>query len=171
MVLSGKEIIARQGQDIEIVPFNIAQVNPCSYNLRLNNELLVYEDSVLDMKRDNPCKRIQIPDSGLCLEPFKLYLGRTVEYTRTDKYLPIIEGRSSVARLGMCIHITAGFGDAGFAGYWTLEMYCVNPVIIYPYVEICQIYYFTVEGEYDKYCKKYNNNDDVEPSKLYEDFK
>ena len=58
----------------------------------------------------------------------------------------MLEGRSSVGRLGLFIHVTAGFGDVGFAGYWTLEMFCIHPIVIYPNVEICQIYYHTIQG-------------------------
>ncbi len=171
MILSGKEIIKRQGKDIEITPFNLDQVNPNSYNLRLHNEMLVYDEDVLDMKKQNAYHKIIIPEDGLLLTPGKLYLGRTVEHTRTDKFVPMLEGRSSVGRLGLCIHITAGFGDVGFNGFWTLELYCVQPIRIYPNVEICQIYYHTIDGDYDKYeSGKYNNNESVQPSMLYKDF-
>ena len=108
---------------------------------------------------------------GLVLEPGRLYLGRTNEFTRTDKYIPMLEGRSSTGRLGLFIHVTAGFGDVGFAGYWTLEIFCVQPIRIYPDVQICQIYYHTIQGEYQKYDSgKYQNNTGVQPSMLYKDF-
>ena len=171
MILSGKEIVKRQGKEIEITPFNLDQVNPNSYNLRLHNEMLVYDEDVLDMKKPNAYHKIIIPEDGLVLTPGKLYLGRTVEHTRTDKFVPMLEGRSSVGRLGLCIHITAGFGDVGFNGFWTLELYCVQPIKIYPNVEICQIYYHTIDGDYDSYKSgKYNNNESVQPSMLYKDF-
>ena len=171
MILSGKEIVAKMGKEISITPFSPSQVNPNSYNLRLHNELLVYDEDVLDMKKPNKYKKLIIPEEGLVLEPNKLYLGRTLEHTRTDCYVPMLEGRSSIGRLGICIHITAGFGDVGFTGYWTLELFCVQPVRIYPNVEICQIYYHTIEGDYDPYTSgKYNNNAGIQPSKLYEDF-
>ena len=111
MILSGKEIDARIGKDIFIEPFSEKQLNPNSYNLRLHNELLVYEEEVLDMKKDNKAKKIIIPPEGLVLEPGKLYLGRTLEHTRTENYVPMLEGRSSIGRLGLYIHVTAGFGD------------------------------------------------------------
>lgn len=136
MILSGKEIHRNLNKKIFIEPFNIKQLNPNSYNLRLHNELLVYEEPVLDMKKPNKTRLITIPESGLVLEPGRLYLGRTIEYTRTEGFVPMLEGRSSVGRLGLVIHVTAGFGDVGFAGYWTLEMFCVNPVKIHPGVEI-----------------------------------
>ena len=80
MILSGKEILKRKDQDIIIEPFNENQINPNSYNLRLHNELMVYENSPLDMKKDNAAKKITIPEDGLLLESRKLYLGRTIEY-------------------------------------------------------------------------------------------
>lgn len=172
MILSGKEIKNRLNKDILIEPFNEKQLNPNSYNLKLHNELLVYDENVLDMKKENKASKIIIPEEGLLLEPGKLYLGRTVEYTKTDKVVPMLEGRSSVGRLGLFIHITAGFGDVGFSGYWTLEIFCVQPIIIYPNVEICQIYYHDINGEYSKYNSgKYQNNEGIQPSLLFKDFK
>lgn len=171
MILSGKEIVSKLGIEIHITPFSPSQINPNSYNLKLHNELVVYDEEMLDMKKENKYHSLIIPDDGLVLEPGKLYLGRTVEHTKTDGYVPMLEGRSSIGRLGICIHITAGFGDVGFNGYWTLELFCIQPVRIYPFVEICQIYYHTIEGAYDSYKSgKYNNNTDIQPSKMYEDF-
>ncbi len=175
MILSGKEINRRLGQDIIIEPFNEEQLGPNSYNLRVHRELLVYTEPVLDMKKRNNVASIVIPQEGLVLEPGKLYLGRTIEYTKTDMLVPMLEGRSSIGRLGLFIHITAGFGDVGFSGYWTLEMFCVHPVRIYPGVEICQIFYHTIEGDFERYSSKgkygkYQNNQGIQPSLLYKEF-
>ena len=171
MILSGKEIQRHMGKDIVIQPFDPKRLNPNSYNLSLHNELLVYENRLLDMKVPNPVKTLTIPESGLVLEPDKLYLGRTNEFTQTDRFVPMLEGRSSVGRLGLFIHVTAGFGDVGFAGYWTLEIFCVQPIRIYPNVEICQIYYHDIQGDYDRYQSgKYQNNTGIQPSLLYRDF-
>ncbi|MEM1406755.1 MAG: dCTP deaminase [Bacteroidota bacterium] len=171
MILSGLEIAARMGKDIAIEPYNPAQLNPNSYNLRLHDELLVYDAPVLDMKLENKASKMIIPKDGLQLEPGRLYLGRTVEHTRSDKLVPMLEGRSSIGRLGMFVHVTAGFGDVGFNGFWTLEIFVVQPLIIYPHVEICQIYYHHIDGAYNAYEKgKYQNNNDIQPSKLYQDF-
>jgi dCTP deaminase len=171
MIISGKEIQRRLGTSIIIDPFNVAQVGPNSYNLRLHNELLVYNDPVLDMKTTHHCSKIIIPPEGLVLQPGTLYLARTVEFTKTIDTVPMLEGRSSIGRLGLFIHITAGFGDVGFAGYWTLEMFCVQPIRVYPNVEICQIFYHTIEGDFDLYkSNKYQNNTGVQPSMLYKDF-
>lgn len=171
MILSGKEIQNRLGKDIFIEPYNPKQLNPNSYNLRISNELLVYNESVLDMKQQHTSTQLTIPEEGLLLEPNKLYLGRTVEYTETHRLVPMLEGRSSVGRLGLFIHVTAGFGDVGFKGYWTLEIFCVHPIRIYPNVEICQVYYHDVLGEVEEYKSgKYQNNKGIQTSMLYKDF-
>jgi dCTP deaminase len=193
MILGGKTIRDEiKSGNIVITNFDESRLNPNSYNLTLDNKLLVYGDSVklvplldnsgvvkpyviqhkhLDMKKKNNTQEIWIPKNGLLLEPGRVYLGTTVERTFTDKYVPMLEGRSSIGRLGLMIHVTAGFGDVGFDGKWTLEIVPVQPVIIYPNVEICQIYYHTVTDTSIKYTSnKYNNQNDVTASKLYKDF-
>lgn len=171
MILSGKEILKHMGKEIIIEPFRPESINPNSCNLSLHNELLVYKNRILDMKIPNEAELLTIPPEGLLLETGKLYLGRTNEFTKTERYVPMLEGRSSTGRLGLFIHVTAGFGDVGFAGFWTLEIFCVQPIIIYPNVDICQIYYHTIEGEYELYHSgKYQNNTGIQPSLLYRDF-
>ena len=169
MILSGKEILKNiESKDIIIEPFDKSRVNPNSYNLTLSDELLVYENDLLDMKIPNETRLIKIPEEGLVLEPNKLYLGRTNEFTKTEKFVPMLEGRSSTGRLGLFIHVTAGFGDIG---YWTLEIFCVQPIKIYPNTQICQIYYHDIHGEYDLYKSgKYQNNTGIQPSLMYKDF-
>ena len=171
MILSGREIERHMGKEIVIEPYDPKRLNPNSYNLSLNRELVVYENRLLDMKVPNPVEHLVIPDEGLVLDPNRLYLGRTNEFTKTDRFVPMLEGRSSIGRLGLFIHVTAGFGDVGFAGYWTLEIFCVQPIRIYPNVEICQIYYHDILGDYDRYDSgKYQNNTGIQPSLLYRDF-
>lgn len=172
MILSGLDIDKQiKNGSIKIEPYDESKLNPNSYNLTLNNELLLYTDDILDMKQFNHYKKIEIPESGLILIPGKLYLGRTNERTFTDKFVPMLEGRSSVGRLGVSIHVTAGFGDIGFDGFWTLEIHCIEPVRIYPNVDICQIYYHTISPEYTLYDSgKYQNNKGIQVSLMYKDF-
>ncbi|MBQ7151677.1 MAG: dCTP deaminase [Synergistaceae bacterium] len=170
MILSGLEIKKRIGKEIFIEPFDEARLNPNSYNLSLHNELLIYTEKILDMRRENQTEKILIPPEGYVLMPGKLYLARTEEYTRTEGLIPMLEGRSSIGRLGICIHVTAGFGDVGFAGYWTLELFCVQPVKIYPGVQIAQIYYHNISEPYERYTKgKYQNNTGIQPSMLFKE--
>ena len=170
MILSGNEILTRLGSDIVIEPFEPSRLNPNSYNLTLHKELLVYEEVVLDMRRPNRVSRIELPDEGLVLQPNRLYLGRTAERTETHRLVPMIEGRSSIGRLGLFVHVTAGFGDVGFCGYWTLEMFAVQPVRVYAGVAICQIFYHDIRGTFTAYASnKYQNNVDIQPSLLFKE--
>ncbi len=169
MILSGTEIEKRLGSDILIEPFDPERLNPNSYNLTLHNELMVYEELVLDMAKPNRVRRLEIPPEGIVLNPNQLYLGRTSEKTTTHNLVPQIEGRSSIGRLGLFVHVTAGFGDVGFSGYWTLEMFAVQPVRIYPGVPICQIFYHELTGEVHEYSSKYQHNRDIQPSLLFEE--
>lgn len=169
MILSGKKIDKEiENGNIFISDYHAKRLNPNSYNLRLHNEIMVYKNTILDMWRNNETEELQISERGMLLTPGKLYLARTVERTRTDKYIPMLEGRSSIGRLGLFIHVTAGFGDVGFNGFWTLELQCIQPIVIYPFVEICQIYYHTIDGEFDKYeSGKYQNNNGIQSSQLW----
>lgn len=173
MILSGLKIAEEvKAGRIYISDFDEKRLNPNSYNLRLADEILTYDYDPLDMRKKNGCTISKIPESGKCLYPGKLYLARTMERTRTDCYVPMLEGRSSVGRLGIFIHATAGFGDVGFDGYWTLELSCVQPVRIYPGVEICQIYYHTIDGDFVPYKSgKYQGNHGVQPSMLWKEFR
>lgn len=172
MILSGHEIKKqRMTGKIKIENFNERQLGPNSYNLRLGSDLLVYRSEVLDAKQDNDVERLHIPPEGILLTPGRLYLGETMEYTETEDLVPMVEGRSSVGRLGINIHATAGFGDVGFHGRWTLELSCVQPVKIYAGMEICQIYYHTIQGEIEKtYAGKYQGSEGVKSSRLWQDF-
>jgi dCTP deaminase len=170
MVLSGYEIKRRLGQDIIIEPFVESRLNPNSYNLSLHDELMIYEELILDMRKANRVRRLQIPPEGIVLQPNQLYLGRTAERTETHNLVPMIEGRSSVGRLGLFVHVTAGFGDVGFCGYWTLEMFAVQPVRIYAGVSICQIFYHDICGDFSEYqSDKYQHNTDIQPSLLFKE--
>jgi dCTP deaminase len=170
MILSGDMIRQRLGGDIVIDPFDPQRLNPNSYNLTLHDEILTYEEVVLDMRKSNRVRRFSIPPSGLVLNPNQLYLGRTVERTETHNLVPMIEGRSSIGRLGLFVHVTAGFGDVGFCGFWTLEMFAVQPVRIYPGVPICQIFYHQIVGDIREYASdKYQHNRDIQPSLLFKE--
>ena len=172
MILTGEEIKAQQGEGLTIEPFSEARVNPNSYNLRLHDELLVYANHELDAAQLNTTDIITIPPEGILLEPSRVYLGRTIERTETRDFVPMLEGRSSTGRLGLLVHISAGFGDVGFRGYWTLELHCIQPVRIYAGMEICQIYYHTIKGEVKPYSSgKYQDNHGIQPSLLYRELR
>jgi dCTP deaminase len=190
MILSGKEIKKQIDLgEIYIDPFDEKKLNPNSYNVCLGNKLLTYPlkglspfneflgfEEYLDIKKQPKTKTIIIPEDGFVLLPGNLYLGRTLETTKTRNFVPMLEGRSSIGRLGMFIHITAGFGDSGFGlenekgSPWTLEIFVVHPLKVYPGIEIAQIFYHTIQGEIDYYRGKYSKASDVEPSFLSREF-
>ena len=172
MILSGKEILRRRELgDIVISDFDESRLGPNSYNIRLGDELMVYTEPTLDMAKDNPVCSFPIPSNGMWLMPDELYLGRTYEWTETRGLVPMLEGRSSIGRLGMTIHVTAGFGDVGFCGYWTLEITVKKPLKIYPRVQIGQIYYHTIEGDASmQYRGKYYGSNEIRSSHLWEEF-
>ena len=131
----------------------------------------MYKNTLLDMRKDNEVEKLKIPSNELVLEENRLYFGRTVEYTETKSLIPILEGRSSVGRLSLFVHVTAGFGDFGYKGFWTLEIFCIQPIKIYPNVEICQVYYHKLEGSHEDYTSgKYQDNQGIQPNLLYKDF-
>ena len=174
MILSGSEIKKQVAKgNIFISDYDDAQVNPNSYNLRLADELMIYTDEVLDMKKQNPTKKITIPADGYLLEPGQLYLGRTYERIQTDEFASKLDGRSSIGRLGIFTHVTAGFIDIGWDGYLTFEIQVIKPVRIYPMVKVAQISFYVVKGDKSityKNAGKYYGNQGTQASMLHKDF-
>ena len=136
---------------ILIEPFDQNCLGTNSYDVHLGRYLAIYEDDVLDAKAHNKIKTFEIPQEGFVLQPNKLYLGVTREYTETLAHVPFLEGKSSIGRLGIDIHATAGKGDVGFCNTWTLEISVSQPVRIYAGMPIGQLIYFVVEGDIKNY--------------------
>lgn len=147
MILSDKKIREeiRQGH-IVIRPFRRECLGTNSYDVHLGPYLAVYSSGALDARRPNPVDEFRIPKDGYVLVPGQLYLGVTEEYTETHGFVPFLEGKSSLGRLGIDIHSTAGKGDEGFCNYWTLEMSVKLPVRIYPGMPVGQLIYFEISG-------------------------
>ena len=172
MILSDSEILIQMAfDDIVIIPFNRDQLGSNSYDVRLGKILKQYycgfvdgKGFYIDSRKENMIKEFRIPDEGFILQPGKLYLAVTEEYTETHKCVPYLEGKSSLARLGISIHQTAGKGDVGFCGYWTMEITVAIPVRVYAGMKIGQLIYNEVKGEvltpYNlKKSAKYNNKE------------
>jgi len=155
MILSDKRILEEIGKTtIKIEPFRRESLGTNSYDVHLGKSLAVYTDRVLDARKHNTIEHFEIPRDGYVLQPGVLYLGVTAEYTETHAHVPFLEGKSSTGRLGIDIHATAGKGDVGFCGNWTLEISCKLPVRVYDGMPIGQLIYFPVDGEIEV---KYNN--------------
>ena len=178
MILSDRKILEEiEKGNIVIEPFNRGDLGTNSYDVHLGKWLGIYEDDILDAKSHNKMRIIEIPEDGYTLLPSKLYLGVTEEYTETHTYVPFLEGKSSVGRLGIDIHSTAGKGDAGFCNTWTLEISVKQPVKIYAAMPIGQIIYFKLEGEVEipyntKQSAKYNQKTTLPvESMMFKNFK
>lgn len=155
MILSDKEILRQIDLgNIVIEPFDRASLGTNSYDVRLGRYLAVYDNEALDARQHNTISSFEIPEEGFVLRPGTLYLGVTEEYTETHAHVPFLEGKSSVGRLGIDIHATAGKGDVGFCNAWTLEISCVQPVRVYHKMPIGQLIYFEVRGEIMTYYNK-----------------
>lgn len=156
MILTDTQILQELKRGtIVITPFSRKFLGSNSYDVHLGEWLAMYIDEVLDARRHNMVRFFKIPKDGLVLVPSKLYLGVTSEYTETHAHVPFLEGKSSIGRLGIDIHATAGKGDIGFCNTWTLEISVRQPVKIYAGMPIGQLLYFTVSGEVEiPYSKK-----------------
>ena len=177
-ILSGKEIeMETHLGEIDISPFEVSQLNPASYDLTLGDGITVYNKvwksgSYLDPKVDNPTNSFKMGPEGFILKPGIGYLMHTRESVGTNKYVPAIDGKSSIGRLFVLVHVTAGLGDPGFYGQYTLEVLATYPIRLYPGMRICQIRFFTIRGEVDLYKGHYqgDNAKGAVASRAYEQF-
>lgn len=148
MILSDSMILREiEAGTIVIQPFQAKSLGSNSYDVHLGDYLGKYKNDVLDAKSHNPIEIIEIPEQGVVLMPSEFYLGVTREYTESHKHVPFLEGKSSVGRLGIDIHATAGKGDIGFCNTWTLEISVKKPVRIYRGMPIGQLIFFEVSGD------------------------
>ena len=156
MILSDKRIMEEMEKGtIKIVPYDRAFLGSNSYDVHLGPVLATYREHILDAKKHNEIEYFEIPEEGFVLYPHIFYLGVTAEYTETHEQVPFLEGKSYTGRLGIDIHATAGKGDVGFCGNWTLEISVKQPVRIYRGMPIGQLIYFPVDGEIEvKYSQK-----------------
>ena len=124
---SDLEAIGTNSVDLRLSPFIITLCEP---------------GEVLDVRYPPDLTYKEISADGLILQPGTLYLASTTERTKTPKHIPVIEGKSSVARMGISVHAAAGFGDIGFEGHWTLEITVAQPIRVIAGMKICQVYFY-----------------------------
>jgi len=172
MILTGDEIKNEyQLGKIKISPFNENQINPNSYDFRLGNIIKTYKNELLDPMVKQETNTIDISQQGIMLFPNKIYLGHTYETMGSDFYVPIIRAKSSIARQGLFIHVTADLIDIGSYNEWTLQLHAVQPIKIYAGMLIGQVTFWTVQGEIKLYNGKYQGSKGPCESQIYEDFK
>ncbi len=168
MILSGLQIaLEQQAGRIVIDPFDESAVNPNSYNFTLSDHLIVYTDELLDAGRENLTEEIRIPPEGLLLKANRLYLAATREVMGSEYYVPTFAARSSVARLGLFINLSAPLGDIGFIGQWTLQLYATHDVIVYEGMKIGQMMWWTTVGDIALYDGKYQHASGPKASMLF----
>jgi dCTP deaminase len=166
MILSDVEINkCRESGQIVIEPFRAECLGTNSYDVHLGPWLGTYRSPVLDARAHNELDIFPVPAEGIVLEPGRLYLGVTEEYTETHAHVPFLEGKSSVGRLGIDIHATAGKGDVGFCNHWTLEISVSQRVRVYAGMPVGQLIYFVIQGSIQNYyhrkpSAKYNQRSD-----------
>ncbi|MGW7543138.1 dCTP deaminase [Streptomyces sp. NPDC054770] len=171
MILTGPEITHRvKNDEITIEPFDLACVSPNSYDFHLSKDIGWYTDEVLDCRAENSFERGTIPEEGMLLEPDRIYLVSTAETMGSEHFVPIIRARSSIARLGLFVHVTADLIDIGSINRWTLQLHAVQPVKIYPGMRIGQVTFWRPLGEIELYAGKYQGSTLPMPSQVYRDF-
>ena len=141
-----------------------------SVRVSLSDVLKQYTES-LNVTKSSPTNTIIIPKEGLKINFDELYLGRTEEYTKTYGFVPILAGTDDLAAIGLEAHITAGFGDNGFEGTWTLEIWGTNETILHTDMPIGEIIYLPVIGEHKYYRGKYYGQIDTTASRLSNEYK
>jgi dCTP deaminase len=148
MILSDSRILEEiEKGSIKLDPYRRECLGSNSYDVHLGPYLATYREHILDAKKHNEIEHFEIPEEGFVLYPHIFYLGVTEEYTETHAHVPFLEGKSSTGRLGIDIHATAGKGDVGFCGHWTLEISVKQPVKVYRGMPVGQLIYFPVDGE------------------------
>jgi dCTP deaminase len=178
MILSDVKILEEiKKGTILIEPYNRECLGTNSYDVHLGKYLAVYRHRILDAKKHNEVDHFEIGEEGFVLQPNTLYLGVTEEYTETLAHVPFLEGKSSIGRLGIDIHATAGKGDVGFCNNWTLEISVAQPVRVYAGMPVGQLIYFVVDGDIEnmynaKKSAKYNSRN-IRPveSMMWKNFK
>ncbi|WP_227270865.1 dCTP deaminase [Roseobacter weihaiensis] len=156
MILTGQAIAnAVKSGDITIDPFVPGQVNPNSYNFTLGPSFRVYKEGVLNPREKNQTDEIWMKDGEIVLQPRRLYLAHTRERIGSKKFAPTYAARSSVARLGMFINLSASLGDIGFIGQWTIQLFALHPIRLYEGMAIGQMMFWQPKGEIELYEGKY----------------
>jgi dCTP deaminase len=171
---------------IVVDPFDERYVQPASLDLRLDRLFRVFRNHtapVIDVKLDleDLTELITVPEDGVfMLHPGEFVLGSTFERIGVgDDLVARVEGKSSLGRLGLLIHSTAGFVDPGFDGHITLELSNVAnlPITLYPGMKIGQISFMAMTTAADRpygsgaLGSKYQGQRGPTPSRYFENFR
>lgn len=182
MILSDGDIKKELKKKLVIDPFDEECVQPSTYDVHLSNQFRVFsnhEITCIDLKKKQAVTRlVEIEAKGkFILHPSEFILGSTVERFEIPNDLAAkIEGKSSLGRLGLVVHATAGYIDPGFKGHITFEISNLNtvPIVLYANMKVGQVCFFRMSSEverpYGTAGNKYQNQKGPTESKAWKDF-
>jgi dCTP deaminase len=186
VILSDRDIVKRiKDKSLVIKPFKPNMVQPSTVDLTLHPKVLVfnnYQTGLIDVrKKQDISKKVNMGKNGwFVVHPGEFILGSTVERVSIPKDLAAkLEGKSSLGRLGLIVHATAGYVDPGFQGDLTLEISNISnlPIKLYAHMKIAQIAFHQMSSEVlspygrKKLGSKYQGQKDPTASKIWKDFK
>ncbi|MEO0947765.1 MAG: deoxycytidine deaminase [Cyanobacteria bacterium J06641_5] len=164
MILPGTDIEAEiAAGNITISPFSSEHLNPQGYDYHLGDR--IREFSHFEGDRSQFGESRAIPEAGLVLLPNTLYLGHTFEKIGSSKFAMSLTGRSALGRLGLFVQL-ANLGHTGTSHCWTLEIYAVRPIRVYPNLKIGQVSFWSNCGEVEPYQGRYSNSSGPQESVL-----
>lgn len=173
-MIKGNRFWHEYGEEL-INPFFPEHIQPNGIDLQLGSQLIDYNNQGhIDTKGRIPKGKTMdnMMNEGFVLKPHGFYLGTTHEKVKIPHGLVgRVEGRSSIGRLGVTVHVTAGFIDTGFDGHITLEIVNLsnNWIKIYPMQRICQLIMERCESSDELYNGKYQNQVLPEVSRINQD--
>lgn len=170
MILTGHEI-RRQIEEnhITVTPFDAGCLNPNSIDLTLDDTILRYRDPIIDPRVEPQVTEHRIPEEGLLLEPMSFCLGSSREIVGSTRYVPMVHAKSSTARAGLFVHVTADLIDIGSIGTITFQLFSTLALRVYPGMRIAQMSFWKPQGEITLYDGKYQGSTGPRKSMIFRD--
>ncbi|MDT0268652.1 dCTP deaminase [Streptomyces sp. DSM 44915] len=170
MILSGPEIRRQVENDvITVTPFEPEHLNPNSIDLTLEDTVLRYCNPVIDPREEQEVQEVKIPSTGLQLEPLGFCLGSSRETVGSAEFVPMVHAKSSTARAGLFVHVTADLIDIGSVGTVTFQLFSTLPLTVYPGMRIAQMTFWRPQGEIILYSGKYQGSKGPRKSMIFRD--
>lgn len=170
MILSGPEIRRQVESDvITVTPFEPDHLNPNSIDLTLDSTVLRYRDPVIDPRKEQDVEEVAIPRTGLLLDRLGFCLGSSREIVGSTEYVPMVHAKSSTARAGLFVHVTADLIDIGSIGTVTFQLFSTLPLMVYPGMRIAQMTFWKPQGDITLYSGKYQGSKGPRKSEIFRD--
>jgi dCTP deaminase len=170
VILSGPEIRRQvEGDAITVTPFEPEHLNPNSIDLTLDSTLLRYRNPVIDPRVEQEIEELTIPRTGLLLDRLGFCLGSSREIVGSTEYVPMVHAKSSTARAGLFVHVTADLIDIGSIGTVTFQLFSTLPLMVYPGMRIAQMTFWKPQGDITLYSGKYQGSKGPRKSEIFRD--